>query len=71
MGAVDLTRLREQLNALIEEAERLRVMQSAVSKIRALLSALDVIEEARSVFPDPVVDLKTNEDCNTNPDINP
>ena len=47
MGAVDLTRLREQLNALIEEAERLRVMQSAVSKIGALFSALDVIEEER------------------------
>lgn len=49
--AVDLGRLREQLNALIEEAERLRVMQSAVSKIGALLSALDVIEEARSRLP--------------------
>ena len=51
--AVDLSRLREQLNALIEEAERLRVMKSAVSKIGALLSALDVIEEARDVGSRP------------------
>ena len=48
MEAVDLTRLRNELDALTDECERLHVMRSATSKVRALISALDVIEEARS-----------------------
>lgn len=46
-GAVDIVRLRQELEALTRECEQNHVMGSAASKVGALLSALDVIEAAR------------------------
>jgi len=46
-GAVDLGRLRNDLEALAKECTENRVMRSASSKVGALLSALQIIEEAR------------------------
>lgn len=45
--AVDLARLREELEALTRECERNSVMGSAASKVGALLAALPIIEQAR------------------------
>ena len=45
--AVDLSRLRRDLEALAKECAENRVMGSATSKVGALLSALDVIKSAR------------------------
>lgn len=45
--AVDLSRLRRDLEALAKECADTRVMGAAASKVGALLSALPIIERAR------------------------